>query len=80
MTAEKVLENLKELIGTEMDYDDVICAFEDFGENGEYDVLVEKSDNPGYDYIAFIDTPKGTGFYFSVDKNDIITDVWTLWS
>lgn len=28
----KILENLKDLIGKDLDFDDIICAFEDFEE------------------------------------------------
>lgn len=37
MTADDVLNNLLELIGKPFDYDDVVCAFEDYEENGECD-------------------------------------------
>lgn len=30
MTADEVLKNLKAMIGKEIDFDDVVCAFEDF--------------------------------------------------
>ena len=33
MTADDVLNNLLELIGKPFDYDDVVCAFEDYEEN-----------------------------------------------
>lgn len=32
MTADEVLKNLKAMIGKEIDFDDVVCAFEDFEE------------------------------------------------
>ena len=35
MTKENVLDNLKNLVGTKFDADEVICAFEDFEENGD---------------------------------------------
>ena len=38
MTANDVLNNLKELKGKTFDYDDIICAFENFEENGESSV------------------------------------------
>lgn len=34
MTADEVLKNLKAMIGKEIDFDDVVCAFEDFEECG----------------------------------------------
>ena len=45
MTKEMVLENLKKLVGTEFDADEVICAFEDFEEDGETNIIVEDSHN-----------------------------------
>lgn len=68
MTQEKVLENLKMLIGQELDCDEVICAFGDFEEGGETDVYVGKSDNIGYDYIAYINAKESTQFLISVEK------------
>ena len=48
MTADDVLNNLLELIGKPFDYDDVVCAFEDYEENGECSVYVGESCNDGY--------------------------------
>lgn len=76
MTSESVLRNLKTLIGEEMDYDNIISEFEDFQENEETNVYVGKSDNGGYDYIAYINTTDSTQFMFTIDGNNIITDVW----
>lgn len=76
MTKEMVLKNLKELVGAEFDADKVICAFEDFEENGETNIVVEESNNVGYDMISFIDTADATEFYFSLDKENSVTDVW----
>lgn len=80
MTVEMVLENLKKLIGNEFDGNDVICAFEDFEEFGQTEVIVDGSDNPGYDYIAYINVRESTEFYFTVDEDGIITDVFTDFS
>lgn len=49
MTADEVLKNLKAMIGKEIDFDDVVCAFEDFEECGETNVYVGESNNNGYD-------------------------------
>lgn len=70
-----VLKNLEKLVGKEMSYDDVICAFEDFEENGETQVYVGKSNNSGYNYIAYIDTADATEFLICVDEENVITDV-----
>lgn len=75
MKANEVLKNLETLVGKEMDSDDVICAFEDFEENGENTVYVGKSNNAGYDYIAYIDTKDATEFLISVNEENVITDV-----
>lgn len=76
MTKEMVLENLKKLTGTEFDADEVICAFEDFEENEETNIIVEESNNVGYDKIAYIDTKDATEFYFALDEENCIADVW----
>ena len=75
MTVKKVLENLKRMIGNEFDYNDIICAFEDYEENGVSEVMVNESSNNGYDYIAYINSSDAVEFLFTV-KNDIIADVW----
>lgn len=56
--------------------DEIICAFEDFEENGETDIYVGDSNNSGYDKIAYIDTKDANEFYFTLDKENVITDVW----
>lgn len=76
MTKEMVLENLKKLVGAEFDADEVVCAFEDFEEDGEDYVYVGNSSNSGYDKIAYIDTKDATEFYFSLDEGGCIADVW----
>lgn len=65
------LERLKILIGNPMDYDDVICAMNDENEK----VIIKKSENNGYDYIAYYDYPNSTEYLFMVDEDDYITDV-----
>lgn len=77
MTVEKVLKNLENLIGTEFDADEIICAFEDFEEEGETEVIVKESENVGYDMIAYINSINSTQFLFNV-SNGIIKDVWTV--
>lgn len=75
MTKYDVLENLKKMIGEELNYDDIICAFGDFEEEGKNEVYVGESENNSYDYIAYINTPNSTQFLFKVE-DDIIEDVW----
>lgn len=91
MTAENVLENLKDLIGAEpMELHDlsdaVVCAFEDFEECGETYVMFEESHNSGYDYSAYINAEDSTIFCLAADKEwseenkcfmYSITNVWT---
>jgi hypothetical protein len=77
MTVEKVLKNLENLIGTEFDADEIICAFEDFEEEGETEVIVKESENYGYDALAYINSEKSTQFLFKI-SNGIINDV-CLW-
>ena len=76
MTKEMVLKNLEALVGTEFDAEEVICAFEDFEESGETNIITEDSHNAGYDKIAYIDTKDATEFYFSLDEDGCIADVW----
>lgn len=75
MTKEQVLENLRELIGNEYDEDEIICAFEDFEQDGETEVIVNTSCGNGYDAIAYINSANSTEFLFNLDKNKCITDV-----
>ena len=77
MTVEKVLKNLENLIGTEFDADEIICAFEDFEEEGETEVIVKESENYGYDALAYINSENSTQFLFKI-SNGIINDV-CLW-
>jgi len=54
ITVEKIEENLINLIGKPFNENDVICAFEDFEENGESKVYFDYLSNG--DVIASIDT------------------------
>lgn len=56
ITVEKIEENLINLIGKPFNENDVICAFEDFEENGESKVYFDYLSNG--DVIASIDTKK----------------------
>ena len=76
MKAEDVLNNLKTLVGKEFSYEDIICAFEDYEENGECSVYVGESCNDGYSYIAYIDEVNSTQFLFKADENDVIKAVY----
>lgn len=71
----KVLRNLQELIGKPFSSNEVIIAFEDFEEDGKTEVIVNESENIGYDYIAYINSENSTQFLFEV-KNGIVKDVW----
>lgn len=78
MTNERVLKNLKCLIGKIFDADDIICAFEDFEEAGETDIVVKDSENNGYDKIAYINSINSTQFLFlthTEHEDEIIDDV-----
>ena len=75
MTKEIVLKNLRTLIGRKFDQNEVICAFEDFEEDGETNIVVTDSDNTGYDNIANINTVSAIEFYFDLNKERIV-DVW----
>lgn len=81
ITVEKIEENLINLIGKPFNENDVICAFEDFEENGESKVYFDYLSNG--DVIASIDTKNSqywfyitTSFYFvNKDLGIIITDI-----
>ena len=75
MTSDMVLNNLKKLIGSEFDEDDIICAFEDYEVDGESSVYVGDSDNIGYDKIAYIEEDS-VQFLFKLNSENIIEDVW----
>lgn len=53
ITVENIEKNLKNLIGKPFNEDDVICAFEDYEENGESKVYFDYLSNG--DVIASID-------------------------
>lgn len=76
MTKQDVLKNLKKLIGFEFNASDVICAFEDFEENGKNEVIVSESSNNGYDFTAYINDYVSTQFLFKLNENNFINDVW----
>ena len=74
MTKEMVLKNLEALVGTEFDADEVICAFEDFEENGETEVIVTDTNYNGFKKVAYVNTRDAVEFYFNLQDN-IITSV-----
>ena len=81
ITVENIEKKLKNLIGKPFNEDDVICAFEDYEENGESKVYFDYLSNG--DVIASIDTKNSqywfyitTSFYFAnKDLGIIITDI-----
>lgn len=75
-TIDEIKKDILEL-DENWDSDDIIEAFGDFEENGESSVYVGKSDNSGYDYIAYIDTEESTQFCICVDESNSVIDVWT---
>lgn len=81
MTKRKVLKNLLELVGSEFDADDVICAFEDYEERGNNCVIVTENHYfPGYDTAAYIDNGfcGGVVFYIATNADNIIISVMML--
>lgn len=64
-------ERLQELVGSEIDYDDIICSMVD----EEEEVIVKKSENNGYDYIAYYNYMGSNEYLFMVDEDDYIIDV-----
>lgn len=68
ITAKEILENLRKLIGQELDYNEVICAFEDFEEFGETEVLIEKSGSDDSVYSAYINAENSTEFCICIKK------------
>lgn len=76
ITKSGVLKNLKALIGKLIDYDEIICAFEDFDYEGATDVICEKSQSNKYEYVAYINSINSSSFIIKTDENNIITDVF----
>lgn len=81
MTKRKVLKNLLEMVGSEFDADNIICAFEDYQERGNsYVIVTENHDFPGYDTAAYIDNGFRGGVVFYIDTNadNIIADIMMI--
>lgn len=84
MSKEKILENLKALIGKEpMEMcdlsDEIICAFKDFEEDGETEVIVEEAHVGTSNLAAYINSENSTVFRFEAEKNGeeyTVLDVW----
>lgn len=73
-TKEEVLNNLKKLIGEDEWCDiDIECAFKNFQEFGETEVVVTDCT---LCYKAHINEKNTTKFMIEVDENNRITDVW----
>lgn len=62
MTKRKVLKNLLELVGSEFDADNVICAFEDYDAAAYIDNGVRG----------------GVVFYIATNTDNIVTDVMMI--
>lgn len=75
ITIEGVLENLEKMIGEEFDVNDIICAFEDYEEDGETEVIVSDLENGRGEYSVHINTLKGTEIIVTVE-NGIITNIY----
>lgn len=79
---EEILKTLEEkYIGmnwNDVDYDEIICDFEDYEENGETYVVVGDKQyftDDKFTVSAYIDTKDSTLFIFSV-KNNFVDAVW----
>jgi hypothetical protein len=71
MNMAQVEENLMGLTALKEDFEnDIICAFEDFEEDGETSVIVSKSSNDGYDYVAYVNTENSIQFLLTVEEYD----------
>ena len=71
---ETILKNLKSLIGKKLDKNEIICAFE--GVNDE--VIVNKSNNIGHNYVAYVNSETSEQYLFMVNNDNVITDVWMV--
>lgn len=79
MTAERVMENLKVLVGRKFNNDDIICAFEDDEENGETEVIINKTSVlPMKTYTAYINAVDSKEFLIIVNGENIIVDVYEV--
>lgn len=70
----KTLDKLKKLIGKELNYDDIVCCFD----NTEEEIILNRSHNVGYDYIAYENAEDSKQYLFKVDDKDIIIDIWEV--
>lgn len=71
-----VIENIKALVGNQFNEDDVICAFEDYEENGENKVYFDYLSNG--DIIASIDTLNNKCRFYITTRTDYIDDEFVL--
>ena len=79
----ETLDCLKKLIGRDIknvDFDEIMeCFVEgDEFEDLEYEpnLYFKKSENNGYDFIAYLDYADSTNYCFETDENGLIVDVW----
>ena len=75
MTINNVLGNIKNLIGKKIDTEEIIEAFEDYSFNDESEIIVNKSQNAGYDYVAYVDHKDAPQILIKVEEG-ILTDAW----
>lgn len=71
----EILENLKELKGQNINevYNNIIECFETGNE-----VIVSKSNNDGYDYIAYENKEDGEQYLININENNEITKIWRV--
>ncbi|MDO5556517.1 MAG: hypothetical protein Q4G09_08040 [Clostridia bacterium] len=77
------LEKLKEFIGKEWDklvedgyYEMANCLINEYDGHEETELIIEDSQNSGYNKIAYLDYPDSIQFCFVLDENNIITNIF----
>lgn len=73
--AEEVLKKLEELKGQNINeaYSNIIDCF-----NTEKEVIINKNENSGYDYIAYLNEVDSKEYLINVNENDEIVEVWRV--
>lgn len=75
ITAKEIRKNLENLIGKEFDYEDVICAFEDYEEQGESSINFDCSSRAGHIFCTVDVFHPILEFNLLVNYEGIITNV-----
>lgn len=75
LDSEQILENLKELKGQNINeaYNNIIDCF-----NTEKEVIVNKSNNNGYDYVVYVNKEDSKQYLININENNEISEIWRV--